>query len=108
MSEELERTGPAPLVPIEQAAWVERERAVVAAERRRVVTRGLLAHWTAAEMAEELERLPLEKRPADCSAAAVEREIAALREEWARERGVTLERLVDEDLARFAEIERAL
>ena len=83
-----------------------RERVVE--ERRKVVVRGLLAHRTEGEVAKELSALPVEKRPADCSPAAVGKEMAAVHEEWARERAETLERLLDEDLARFAEIEAKL
>ena len=98
-SEELEIAAP---------PWPAWEPPSVTSERRRVVARGLLAHRTAAEIAEELERLPADLRPVDCSPTAVEREVAALRDEWAKGRAAKLERLVDEDLARFEEIERAL
>ncbi len=85
-----------------------RERGAAAEARRKVVTQGLLAHRTEGEVAKELAALPAEKRPADCSPAAVGKEMATLREEWARERSERLERLLDEDLARFAEIEAKL
>src|SRR5688572_21820028 len=85
-SEEMELAAPPP--------WPAWERPSVAAERRRVVAQGLLAHRTAAEMAEELERLPADLRPVDCSPTAVEREVAALRDEWAKGRAAKLERLV--------------
>jgi hypothetical protein len=76
--------------------------------RRTMVARGLLRRLSVRQIGMWLATLPEEERPADCSVATIFRDAQEVRREWKRERMELLDALLDEDLARLNELERAL
>ena len=76
------------------------------AQRRKLVAQLALKRMSGREIAAALKELPEGERPENCSAPTIARDLALLREEWARARRAMVEELVDEEVARLNELDK--
>ena len=74
-------------------------------KRRLLVAKLLMERKNYRQIMDELLRLPEKERPKSVSLGTVARDVAALRAEWAAERGRLMEELVGEEVERLNRLE---